>query len=188
MIKLFGSYAGRVDGFGDNDAYIPIASAIRHWDFHGVSVRHFWGLPYLMAFVSFITRAPERTALLLVSFASSFVSIALAYELWGGWVAAFFAVLNFDWMQRSFLGGAEPLFMALLLAGFLIARKGRWPLAALFSALCTTVRPVGFFALLAIAAVLLWRREFRQCALATLIGLAVGALYALPLKLYFGSP
>jgi hypothetical protein len=90
---------------------MPVASAIRHWNFQGLVVKQFWGLPYFMAAISTLTRVSDRTALLLVSFISYFVSVALAYRLWGGWVAGFFSLLNFDWLQRSFLGGSEPLFV-----------------------------------------------------------------------------
>jgi hypothetical protein len=42
-------YPALVDDFGDSGAYMALASAIRHWDFHGVVVKQFWGLPYAMA-------------------------------------------------------------------------------------------------------------------------------------------
>jgi len=35
-------------------------------------------------------------------------------NLWGARIAAFLAILNFDWLQVSLLGGAEPLFVLLL--------------------------------------------------------------------------
>jgi hypothetical protein len=185
---VFQTYASKVDNFGDNNSYMAIASAIRHWDFHGLIIEHFWGLPYVMALLSLITHISGRAALLAVSVASSFASVLLAHRLWGGWVAAFFAVLSFDWMQRSFLGGSEPLFAALIFAAFLAIRRDRWLLAALLAALATVTRPLGLFALIAIGLVLLLRREFVKCALATTIGIAVGVAYATPLALYFGSP
>jgi len=116
------------------------------------------------------------------------VSVALACRLWGGWVAGFFAVLNFDWMQRSCLGGAEPLFVALLFAAFLAVRQEKWLLAVSLASLSTVVRPLGVLALLGIGITLLWRREFGKCALAAVIALVVGGLYILPLGLYFGAP
>jgi hypothetical protein len=130
----------------------------------------------------------DRTALLLVCFASSFASIAIAYRLWGGWVAGFFAILNFDWMQRSYLGGSEPLFVALLFGSFLAIRKERWWLAALLAALATVVRPLGLFALVGIGLVLLWRRDYRRLLSAVAIGLVIGILYALPLAKQFNDP
>jgi hypothetical protein len=115
-------------------------------------------------------------------------SIALAHRLWGGWVAAFFTLLNFDWMQRSFLGGSEPLFVVLLFGAFLGLRKQRVLLAAFLSALATTVRPLGLVALIGIGLMLLWRREYRKFAMAATIGVAVGLAYAIPLLYALGDP
>jgi hypothetical protein len=187
FICLFQNYFAKVVDFGDSESYIRIASGIRHWNFDGLVPEQFWGLPYAMAAVSTTTTISDLAALLLVCLVSSFASVILAARLWGGWVAAFFAVLNFDWMQRSYLGGSEPLFVALIFASFLAVRRDHWPLAALLAAFATVVRPLGIFCLLAIGLMLLLRREFRRLALATAIGLAVGALYVLPMRLYFGS-
>jgi hypothetical protein len=182
------NYSVVVDDFGDSSAYVVAASAIHHWEFGGVQVKQFWGYPYAMALFSLLSGAPERYSLLVVSFVSSFVSIWLAYRLWGGWVAAFFAVLNFDWMQRSFLGGAEPLGTALIFGAFLAFRRDRYLLAALLASLSTVVRPLGIFGLVGIGAVLLYRREYKKCALAVLIGMIVGTLYMLPFWIYFHDP
>jgi hypothetical protein len=124
----------------------------------------------------------------LISLASSLVAVVLAYQLWGGWVAGFFAILNFDWMQRCFLGGSEPPFMVLLLAAFLAARREQWLLAALLASLATVVRPLGLSALLGIGLTLLCRRNFPKFAQTVGIGLAIGLLYALPLARQFGDP
>lgn len=188
VMVLFHSFLATVEGSGDNAAFLRIASAIRRWNFQGLVVKAFWGLPYAMASISFLTRISDRNALLLVSYCSGVAAMVLAYRLWGGWIAGFFAILNFDWMQRLFLGGSEPLFMALLFGSFLSARRERWLLAALLAAFATIVRPVGIFALVAIGLVLLWKRDFRKFALATLSGAAVGCLYMVPLVLYFQNP
>lgn len=187
-ICAFRDYFTLVDKFGDNQKYMTIALSIRHWNFQGLQVKAFWGLPYLMAALSLLTGASDRTALLLISFVASFMSIGLASRLWGVWIASLFAVLDFSWMQRSFLGGAEPLFMLLLFGTFLAVRKDKWLLAAFLASLDTIVRPVGIFALLAIGLTLLWRRQFKAFLLAAIIGFTVGILYALPLATYFGSP
>lgn len=182
------SYPQKVDDFGDGAAYMSVASAIRHWDFRGLTLKQFWGLPYLMALLSTLLRVSDRTSLLLISSVSSFVSVALAYRLWGGWVAGFFSVLNFDWMQRSFLGGSEPLFVCLLFAAFLAVRRQRWMLATLFASLATTVRPLGVLALVALGLTLLWQHQYRKAVLATLLGSAIGIAYALPLWVVYGDP
>jgi hypothetical protein len=182
------NYFAFVNDFGDSSAYMSVASAIRHWNFHGLTIKQFWGLPYAMAFFSRLTGMTDRAALLLICFASSLASVVIAYRLWGGWIAGFFAILNFDWMQRSYLGGSEPLFVALLFASFFAVRKERWWLAALLAACATTVRPLGFFALVGIGLVLLWRRDFRNLLPAIAIGLMIGILYVLPLKTQVGDP
>lgn len=187
-IVTFSSYSQAVDNFGDSPAYMEVASAIRRWSFSGVRAWQFWGYPYCMALTSTVVRVSDRTALLLVSSLASFVSIFLAYRLWGGWVAAFFAVLSFDWMQRSLLGGAEPLFLALLFAAFLAVRHQHWWWGALLMSLATIVRPLGLLALVGFGGLLLLRRQYAKYALATLTGLAIGTLYMLPLWRYFDDP
>jgi hypothetical protein len=153
-----------------------------------VVVKQFWGLPYAMAALSTVTRVSDRTALLAISVVASFAAAALAWILWDGWIAGFFAVLNFDWLQRSYLGGSEPLFVALLFGSFLMARKERWLLAALLASLATIVRPLGVFALLGIGIALLIRRDWRTLLAAILIGAVVGGLYVLPLARHFNDP
>jgi hypothetical protein len=96
--------------------------------------------------------------------------------------------VSFDWLQRSCLGGSEPLFVCLLFAAFASVRKERWLLASLLAAFATVVRPLGFFALLGIGLTLLSKHDFRKFAVATAIGLLVGVLYALPLASHFGDP
>lgn len=182
------SYASTVSNFGDSSAYTDIAAAIRHWDFHDLHVKQFWGYPYAMAAVSLVSRSSDQGSLLLVSFVSYLVSVSLAFQLWGGWVAGMFAVLNFDWMQRSFLGGSEPLAVALIFGALLAIRKDRWVPAAFLAALSTVVRPLGLCCLIAIGIVLLCRREYKKLAWSALIGAVVGLLYVLPLAIHFGDP
>jgi hypothetical protein len=173
---------------GDSSAYMTLASAIRRWNFGGLVVKQFWGLPYAMAALSTVTRISDRTALLTISVLASWIATALAWKLCNGWIAGFFAVLNFDWLQRSYLGGSEPLFVALLFGSFLAVRKERWLLAALLASLATVVRPLGIFALVGVGVVLLIRREWRTLLAAIFIGAVVGALYVLPLARHFGDP
>lgn len=173
---------------GDNPAYLKAASAIRHWQFSGVVVKQFWGLSYAVAGLSTLTRMPERTSLVVVCIGASLVSVTLCYCLWDSWVALFFALLSFEWLQRSLLGGAEPLFMALLLGSFLALRRQKWEWAAVLGGFATVVRPFGVFALIGLGVQLLWRRQFWRCAVATLTGLVIGALYVWPFEHYWGSP
>jgi hypothetical protein len=188
VVMLARSYSVAVDNFGDSSAYMRLASAIRHWDFSGIIIKQFWGLPYAMAGLSKLTGLSDRTALLVFSFLPSLAAALFARRLWDGWIAGFFAVLNFDWMQRSCLGGSEPLFVCLLFGAFWSVRRQRWLLASLLASLATVVRPLGLFALLGIGLTLLWKRQFRTFAMATAIGLFVGVLYAMPLARHFGDP
>ena len=188
VVSLLKGYFTTVNGFGDNQGYMGVAAAIRHWDFHGLNIKQFWGLSYLIALISMVARVSDRTALLLASCLPSIFSVLLAQRLWNGWVACFFAVTNFYWLQLSLLGGSEPLFVALLFAAFLAVRSDRWLLAAFLASLATTVRPLGFLCLVALGVVLLWRKEWIRFAQATLIGVTVGLLYIAPLALYVGDP
>ena len=182
------SYPQFAEHFADNPGYVSVAKAIRNWDFRGVFVKHFWGMSYFTAAFSKVTGLSEWTSYYLISWLSSLAAVVLAHRLWGGWIATAFAVVNFDWYQRSFLGGSEPLFVALLFGSFLAIRRERWPLAALLAALATTTRPLAVFLLVGIGLTLLWRRDWKAFALSTMIGLAVGALYVFPLVRYFQDP
>jgi hypothetical protein len=126
--------------------------------------------------------------LVLISMLASPAVCVLVHRLYGGWVAAAFVFVNFQRIQLSVEGGSEPLFMCLLYASFLAARSSRWKIAALLASLSTTVRPVGVFALLCFAVVLAKRKSYRQLAVITLIGLAIGMLYVMPIWLVLGNP
>jgi len=187
-IVHFRNYADQVEDSGDSSAYMQAASCIRHADVRDSRVKQFWGVSYVTAAISLFSRFSERTSLLVVCGASSLLAVLLAHWLWGGWVASYFAIINFEWLQRSYLGGAEPLFMALLLAAFLAIRRERWILGALLAALATVTRPVGIFALIALAISLLWKRQFKALSLCTGLALVIGALYLLPFWIYLGDP
>jgi len=119
---------------------------------------------------------------------SSLVSVFLCHRLWGGWVACLFAILNWDWIQRSVVGGNEPMFMALLLGGFYFYRKKNIPIAIVLSALSVTVRPMGVLALLAIGLHLILKKEYRNFAVSVLIGGAIGLSYASLVYFAYGDP
>jgi len=175
------------DAFADNSDYLEAATAIRHWHFAGVVVQQFWGLSYAVAGFSFLTRMPERASLVAVCVIASLLGVTLVHRIWGGWVAVFVALLSLDWFQRSLLGGAEPLFMALILGAFFVLRRAKWHWSSLLGALATIVRPFGIFALIGLAAQLLWQRKIRECAGATAIGLTIGAAYSWPMLHYMGN-
>jgi len=188
VASAFRPYMSLAMHFGDTSAYTQIADAIASWDFSGVHVKQFWGVSYLVALVHNLTGISSTTAILMLCAVCSLLAIVLAYRLWGGWIALFALCLNFDWFQRSLLGGSEPLFVALLFASFLMIRKERWLWAALLASLATVTRPLGIFLLVGIGVVLIVRNQWRCFALASLIGIVVGALYMFPLKLYLHDP
>jgi hypothetical protein len=188
VISAIEPFWDRVRVFGDSPFYVDIARAIRRWDLSGINPWHFWGLPYLIAGVSLVTALSEWWSLLIVSFSSALGAVYLLQRLWGGWVAGYFLVLSVEWHQRTLLGGAEPLFVLLVLASFASVRRDRWALGALLAALATIVRPVGLFLLGSMGIVLLVRKEYRRLVEATAIGLLVGVVYVLPHFIYYGDP
>lgn len=174
--------------YGDNNAYLAVANAVRRWDFHQVDIQHFMGYPYFIALVSLLFRVPTLFALWLIAAGSALLSVVLAARLLGPWAAGYFALTNFAWLQLSFLGGAEPLALALGLGALLAFRRNHVFLAAALGSVSVTVRPLMVFVLVGIGLVLLWRKQFRSFFIALGTGLAIGVAYVLPLAHYFGDP
>jgi hypothetical protein len=165
-----------------------VADAIRHWDFHHMYIQHFMGYPYAIAAVSLVFHMPAMVALWLIAVLSSVASVWLAARLFGTVAAAYFALTNFAWLQVSFLGGSEPLSVALGLGALLAFRRNSVFLAALLAALAVIVRPLMIFVLAGIGIVLLYRKEFRSFLIAFGTGLAVAAAYMFPLAFAYGDP
>jgi len=183
-ISVFTSYRQLIPNFGDSLAYMQIADAIRSWNFSDIHVKHFWGLPYAMASIGKMTGVSSQTALIAVSCLSSLAAAILAYRLWGAWITLFASMLNFDWFQRSFLGGSEPLFVALLFGALLAIRKERWKWAALLASLATITRPLGVCLLIAMGISLLRQRRWPTLAWVIAIAVLIGMVYMLPMHLY----
>ena len=188
VLLAFDGLMRRVAVFGDSSVYAGVASAILQWRPETTTPQHFWGLPYVVAGTAVLTRTSPLVALVIVSIASSLIAIALIHRLYGGLTAALLVVSSVEWLQRSILGGAEPLFMALVVGAFVAARSRRWALAAFLGAYGTTVRPQGVFVLVGLAVALLAERDVRQLAVVTIIALVVGLLYVVPFQVYFGDP
>jgi len=165
---------------GDNPWYVAESEALRGVPENGIDTRHFPGFAIAAALVATVTRVSDPNAILIVSMLSSIAAIFLARELWGGLAAAWFAVIDIDWVRRSLLGGAEPLFALLVFASIAEARRERWMRAAIFAALATVVRPLGVFLLIAIAVRARW-----QTAVAAL---ATAAAYFALMAWRFGDP
>jgi hypothetical protein len=174
--------------WGDNAAYHDVANAIRHWDFRGVQLQHFMGYPYLIAALSLLLHVPTGLALWLLAIIGSAISVWLTARMFGTLTGAYFAFTNFLWLQLSYLGGSEPVAMALALGALLAFRRKRPLLAALLGSGAVTVRPLMIFVLVGIGLVLLYRKQFREFLLVFAIAIAIGILYAAPLARYFGDP
>lgn len=150
---------------------------------------HFWGLPFAIAGLSSLLPIAPVTSLVVISAFSTAGVCVIVHRLYGGRLAAaMFAAINFEWVLRSFEGSSEPLFMFLLFAGFLSARSDRWTLATLLLSLATTVRPVGFLALVCLAWPLLRGRRYGQVAVCTGVGIVVGSLYLVSVWAITGHP
>jgi len=186
--NALGNWHSLVSNYGDNSAYVEVAKAIQSWDFKNLPVQHFMGYPYLIAATSFILHVPISFALCLVAWTASLATVFLVARLLGTWTAAYFALSNFAWLQRSFLGGSEPLALALGLGAFWFFRRGSIVRAGLLASLAVTVRPLMVFALAGIGCVLLYRKQFRAFAATFATGLGIGVLYMLPLAYYLGDP
>jgi hypothetical protein len=171
--------------------FAQLTGAIRHWDFNGLDAsqpKEFWGFAYLSALFAMVTRLRDGFAIVIISSSMFVVANYLCCRLWGTTVAAWLMVVNWWWLDGAAEGLSEPLFMALLLGSFIAFRKDRWAVAAILASFATTVRPVGIFALIAIAVVLLARGQLRRLTVVTAIGLAVGFLYVLPMIIIYGNP
>ena len=189
LIVAFDSYPSRVVLSGDNRWYALDSAAIRGLASPPPLARHFVGYPLLAAPVAAILHIDDVYALPLVSIPFSLLAIFLASELWGAWAATWFAIINLDWIiQRSLLGGAEPLFAALIFAALLAARRERWNMAALFGAVATVVRSLGIVVLLALGIELIRARRPRSLLIAISISVAIGVAYLWIVGAVFGNP
>ncbi|MDP9360125.1 MAG: hypothetical protein M3P29_01605, partial [Acidobacteriota bacterium] len=101
LIVAFGSYPSRVLHGGDNPSYAGESAAIRGAPSPALIARHFLGYPLFVAPVAAVLHISDMHALPIVSTIFSLIAIFLAGELWGAWAAAWFAVINLDWIQRS---------------------------------------------------------------------------------------
>jgi hypothetical protein len=188
VTAILHGWRGLVLGYGDSGVYLNVATAIRHWDFHGMSVQQFMGYPYLTAAVSLVLHLPLIFSLWLVAGLASLIATLLVARMFGTRVAAYFALSNFAWIQASLLGGSEPLAVAVGMGALWSFRRGHTLLAALLGALATTVRPLMFFTLVGIGIALLLQRCYAKFVAAVALGLTIGLLYAWPLAHYFGDP
>jgi hypothetical protein len=188
MANVLTGWHALVFSYGDNLAYLQVAQAIRNWNFHGLGIQHFMGYPYTIAAISLLFHLPLDLKLSLVAGVASLASTLIVARLFGTWVAAYFAFTNLAWLQLSFLGGSEPLAVALGLAAFWSFRRDHVLSAAFLASLATTVRPLMFAALVGIGIALLIQKRYAKFLGALGVGLVIGLLYMWPLARYFGDP
>lgn len=181
-------YSERVSALGDNGSYAAECAAILGRHPETLRVAHFAGHSFLASIVVAVLGVSIPSALALVSTAGSLVAVALAGELWGAWVAACFALANLDWIQRSLLGGPDPVFTAFVFGSLFYARRERWLMCAVAGAFATCVRPFGIFVLLALGLTLLWRRNAKMLIATGCTALVIGGAYALLARSIFGDP
>jgi hypothetical protein len=172
----------------DNSNYLALADFIRNWvPTTALVYQHSWGYPYFIIAVSSILHVTSLQAMVGISLLSSILTCLLLYQLYGGLVAVAFGMVSSTWILLSVFGGCEPLFMALLLASFLAARRERWLLAIFLGCAATTVRPIGILMPLALIGSLLWRRYWGAAARCCVVALAGAAAYLVPVYLLTGD-
>jgi len=178
---------GNLDNL-DNSNYLALADFIRNWaPTTSLAYQHFWGYPYFIIAVSSILHLPSVQAMVGISLLSSTFTCLLLHRLYGGLVAVVFGMISSTWILLSVFGGCEPLFMALLFASFLVARRERWLLAIFLGCTATMVRPIGILMPLALLASLLWQRNWSAAARCCVVALAAAAVYLIPVYLLTGD-
>ena len=192
FVSIFDDYFAQIHVRGENPHFVMVAESLFNNDFESIQFlyikRIFLGFPLAIILVSILPFIDFFSALVVLSISCSLITQYYCHRLWGGWVACAFAILNWDWMQRSIVGGNEPLFMALLLGGFYAYRTNRCFLAIILAALSTIVRPFGLLALMAFGIDLLLRKEYRSLFISFLIAASFGIFYVAILNLVWGDP
>jgi hypothetical protein len=172
----------------DNSHYLALSDFIRNWTpTASLGYQHFWGYPYFIIAVSSILHLSGLQTMLIISLLFSTLTCLLLHRLYGGLVAVAFGMVSPTWILLSVFGGCEPLFMALLFASFLAARRGRWLLAMFLGCVATTVRPIGILMPFALIASLLWQVNLSAAVRCCIVALATGVAYLIPVYLLTGD-
>jgi hypothetical protein len=174
---------------GDNDSYVPMTAAVRALDLTAVGpIKFAWGLPFTAALIATAFRISNVAAVITVSIVPALIATFLVFRLWGPWVAAYFTVADFRWLEFSAFGGSEPLSLALLFGALLAVRSSRWPVAGILAALSACVRPAGVLILPLLGIWALREGGLRIAIITTLSSGAILLLYLLPLAVSFHDP
>ncbi len=175
--------------FGDNGQYGLVAKSIRMFDVTVLDgfYKHFWGLPLIVAIGSALLNIAEQYVILLISLICGFGTYWIINVRWGRWVALWFMIVNIDWIQRCLLGGAEPIFLFLILSGFLLF-KNKYTFSIALLAIAMTVRPLGFFAVCAALVVKLYDKRYKEFCKGITIAITIGCAYLLLIYVATGNP
>lgn len=180
--------SGAVDNL-DNSSYLSLSHFLNDWiPTTSLQDQHFWGFPYFILAVSKIFHLRAVDAAILISVLASIGTCLLLHELYTGRVAIAFGMVSATWILLSAFGGCEPLFLCLVFASFLAARRKRWILASLLASVAVAVRPLG---ILALCSLLLWTFSQRYWSAAARVAVAAGIValaYLLPVYLLTGDP
>jgi hypothetical protein len=174
---------------GDNQKYAEMAAAVEKGNLRLAAPTKFpWGFPSVIAAVSEVSSTNNVEALFIVSVSASLAATALAYMLWGPWVAVYFNVVDYTWLQFSAYGSSDSLFAALIFTSLLAARKRRYTLSCLVGAIATIVRPLGVLLLIILVPWALYEQGWRRAASAAVAATIVLTLYAGVMTLTLGDP
>jgi Dolichyl-phosphate-mannose-protein mannosyltransferase len=172
----------------DNSSYISLAGFIRHWAPAATfTFQHFWGYPYFIAALTGVFGLHSVDASIVLSLISALIVCLLVHQLYGGLVAVALGMVSSTWILLSVVGACEPLFMALLFASFLAARREQWVVAATLGCLATTVRPLGALMPMALLIYLLWSRNWRSTLRVSAVTLGIATAYLIPIHILTGD-
>lgn len=178
----------------DASWYVGVAEHGYHWGSVSHTNTNFFPLyPVLIRLVQPLTLNDPWFAALVVSNAAFLAALILMYRWalgrWGRSVALRVIVLIVAFPFSFFFAApyAEPLFLALAIAAFLLAEKDRWAQAALAAGLSGITRPVGL-AVVAGLVIVAYQRRGPRHALIAVSSIVPFLLFVLYLGVAVGHP
>src|SRR4051812_44086085 len=88
----------------DNSMYLETVDHLQRFEFQGVDVKHFWGFPLVTLIPTILFRMPPVYALIFISLIGAVLSVYLCDRLYGGFVAAGFAIGSHFWITYCIEG------------------------------------------------------------------------------------